>query len=1247
MNQRNDVGGSLGNSSTNANRPRQIRPAEQQLQRQQQQPQQQYQQQHVVLVHDQQILQQELARVAAARGQLQLEEERIRAYEQGLMFAANWHYANLQRTNQLITGSQTNGNQVQIVEPVQQANGQGRPSGNGNLTQRLLERSTPVLSQYSGQVPSSIQAQPVASTSNQARPSTSTGNGGQQRRESNSSGTASRNTADSGRDGRSLIDRTRRYQDNLAQAWMIPQPAGRTANTTTSGGVNVASNSGVQLPALNNADIVQHTQNAVNANVASEGSELAQRVRNAISSVQSSLPQTSSASLVTVRENASRDLENWTRQRRAAERASREEAAPSHTIYRDASPSHVTQGNPPRTGTMTMRPITQTVPSPPVPTARIEVISSPESQPAHVQPQERRTQQRIPSVVSWADVAQNLELPKIPEGNNSVLTPLLRPTMEHRIVYTQYRIVELMRRFPRPHSEDRFLEMLGEWARKTNFILPRTADYGRLYSAVNKLKQDEAKFSSSMARAVAIPPKALPPALMVHQLSAHLPPAVVTWSGPTNNHSNGPTNGVFRHAAVPGEGHAVSASEVTATVDSIASTNRVSSPTVVPNGMVPATANQQQASEKALPPARALLALLAREKKEVQPAPAQSLSGHEVDSPMSAQSSSLSNQDHLTPTSAQSSSTTSQHVLTPTFGQTAFISVHNPVTTPREGAWVIPPQIVGPAISEQELSDSASTPSECPVSIQEPRIAIIASEPAAPGDTFASTSSAPSAVHSIRTEVLQPTSEVQASIEEVITEEPVPPASDSGIASPSGLSHEPSVQEQSASSVDGQPAVSHDRQDPVELLAPTSEQVEIQLEEQVEKELEEPIIIRRAQTPDQAQDRPQDQDHDRAQSQAADQAEQIEVHRSKQRNALRKEIKALNVRPASPVVPQEETLNPYGVVNMRLIRSIPPNRMWVDIPVKKVPKPRPEPRPRSASPRHFNFWSPEFALDRFNKTCSSKVLSRTLLKRCNLRQCRWNGCDAELASEWHLQRHFETIHLPRAKLAKRHRDEVDAWACLWRDCSGFYASQEHLQQHVQTIHIHEGLKCPYTTCPRPDERYTNVGYLENHIARTPLLHDRRNVRPLMDLSIQLDHRFDVEVPREIHRADILPVKASRAVWQNARQKRNAINRVQDHSFIDREDRRMHAGENPPPIDMPMPAPAAVDDEEEEEEANGESVDSDTIVVKRESSLPAVVAKREQSLPYSLHQQQDPSKPKKSVLELEVVIEISRPNVEGN
>jgi hypothetical protein len=747
-----------------------------------------------------------------------------------------------------------------------------------------------------------------------------------------------------------------------------------------------------------------------------------------------------------------------------------------------------------------------------------------------------------------------------------------------------------------------------------------------------------------MARAVAIPPKALPPALMVHQLSANVAPAVVPWSGPTNDNSSGPTNGVSRNAAVPDEGTVVPALEGTATADSIAATNRVSSPTVVPNGMAPATANQQQSSEKALPPARALLALLAREKKEVQPAPVQILSDHEVDSPMTAQSSSLSNQDHLTPTSAQSSSTTSQHVLTPTSGQTAFISVHNPVTAPREGAWVTSPQIVGPAISEQKLSDSASTPSEFPVSKQEPRTAIIASETAAPGDTSASTSSTPLAVHSIPTEVLQSTSEVQASIEEVVTEEPVPPASNSAIASPSALSHEPSVQEQSASVVDGQPAVSDNRQDPVEPLAPTSEQVEIQLEEQVEKKLEEPIIIRRAQTPDQAQS--QGRAHDRAQSQAADQAEQIEVHRSKKRNALRKEIKALNARPASPVV-GEETLHPYGVVNMRLIRTIAPNRMWVDIPVKKVPKPRPEPRPRSPSPRHFNFWSPEFVLVRFNKTCSSKVLSRTLLKRGNLRQCRWNGCDAELASEWHLQHHFEAIHLPRAKLAKRHRDEVDAWACVWRDCSGFYASQEHLHQHVETIHIHEGLRCPYTTCPRPDERYTNVGYLENHIARTPLLHDRRNVRPLMDLSIQLDHRFDVEVPREIRRADILPVKASRAVWQNARQKRNVINRVQDHSFIDREDRRMHAGENPPPIDMPMPAPAAVDDEEEEEEANGESVDSDTIVVKRESSLPAVVAKREQSLPYSLRQQQDPSKSKKSVLELEVIIEISRANVEGN
>jgi hypothetical protein len=407
--------------------------------------------------------------------------------------------------------------------------------------------------------------------------------------------------------------------------------------------------------------------------------------------------------------------------------------------------------------------------------------------------------------------------------------------------------------------------------------------------------------------------------------------------------------------------------------------------------------------------------------------------------------------------------------------------VHNPVTAPREGAWVTSPQIVGPAISEQKLSDSASTPSEFPVSKQEPRIAIIASETAAPGGTSASTSSTLLAVHSIPTEVLQSTSEVQASIEEVVTEEPVPPTSNSAIASPSALSHEPSVQEQSASVIDGQPAVSDNRQDPVEPLAPTSEQVEIQLEEQVEKELEEPIIIRRAQTPDQAQHR--------AQSQAADQADQIEIpidvqaqadaievstgiraqadptevdkprqpNRSKP-DALLKEIKALNAGSASIVGVKQETPSPYGVVNMRVIRTIPPNRMWIEIPVKKVSKPRPEPRPCSPSPpRPFNFWSLEFALDRFNKTCSSKVLSPTLLKRCNIRQCRWNGCNAELALEWHLQRHFDMIHLPRAKMAKHHWNEVDTWACVWRDCSGFYAWQEHLQQHVETIHIHEGL----------------------------------------------------------------------------------------------------------------------------------------------------------------------------------------------
>ena len=326
--------------------------------------------------------------------------------------------------------------------------------------------------------------------------------------------------------------------------------------------------------------------------------------------------------------------------------------------------------------------------------------------------------------------------------------------------------------------------------------------------------------------------------------------------------------------------------------------------------------------------------------------------------------------------------------------------------------------------------------------------------------------------------------------------------------------------------------------------------------------------------------------------------------------------------------------SPYGTVNLRIIRSIPTNKMWVEIPVRKsVSKPRPKPRPRSPSPRKFTFWPPEHALDRFNKSCVSKVLGPTLLRRSSLRPCGWSECDAELGSEWQLHSHFTRVHASKAKLEKRCSDEVDAWACLWKDCSGLYASQGDLEQHVQTIHIQDGLRCPYTTCPRPDERYFNVGHLETHIARNPLTHARQNVRPLMDLSVGIDHRFDVDVPREIHRADLLPVKAPRSVWQTARQKHNAINRVQEFSFVDREDRRMRSGESPPPIDMPVPSIPVTNEEEGDEE-----VESGTIVVKKEPNLP-----------YSLRDK-DVRKPKQSVrqkLELEVVIEITRPLVEGN
>jgi hypothetical protein len=44
---------------------------------------------------------------------------------------------------------------------------------------------------------------------------------------------------------------------------------------------------------------------------------------------------------------------------------------------------------------------------------------------------------------------------------------------------------------------------------------------------------------------------------------------------------------------------------------------------------------------------------------------------------------------------------------------------------------------------------------------------------------------------------------------------------------------------------------------------------------------------------------------------------------------------------------------------------------------------------------------------RFSKRSTLPYLDSTVLQRLKPRPCKWNGCDAMLASEWHLEKHLQ------------------------------------------------------------------------------------------------------------------------------------------------------------------------------------------------------------------------------------------------
>jgi hypothetical protein len=63
---------------------------------------------------------------------------------------------------------------------------------------------------------------------------------------------------------------------------------------------------------------------------------------------------------------------------------------------------------------------------------------------------------------------------------------------------------------------------------------------------------------------------------------------------------------------------------------------------------------------------------------------------------------------------------------------------------------------------------------------------------------------------------------------------------------------------------------------------------------------------------------------------------------------------------------------------------------------------------RLAKKRRLNvkFAEVEAPPRRFIKTSSLAYLDRTVLQRAKPKPCKWNNCDAMLASEWHLEKHI-------------------------------------------------------------------------------------------------------------------------------------------------------------------------------------------------------------------------------------------------
>ena len=122
---------------------------------------------------------------------------------------------------------------------------------------------------------------------------------------------------------------------------------------------------------------------------------------------------------------------------------------------------------------------------------------------------------------------------------------------------------------------------------------------------------------------------------------------------------------------------------------------------------------------------------------------------------------------------------------------------------------------------------------------------------------------------------------------------------------------------------------------------------------------------------------------------------------------------------------------------------------------------------------------------------ASVLQESTLPKRTNLHRCGWKGCDADLASEWHLLRHVEKRrHTAQGNFRAGLQGDMTLYRCHWRGCEQpCFMTEAKLTQHMVARHISRVLFCPYEEC---DLTSPNISHLSRHVMKQ---HDSPSDRP--------------------------------------------------------------------------------------------------------------------------------------------------------